>query len=94
MLFRSSNLHRGGSAALVKITPEERKTAVAAAKIMGLSVAGVDLLRSERGPLVMEVNSSPGLEGIEKATGKDIAGMIIEYIEKHASKKTALRSKG
>jgi ribosomal protein S6--L-glutamate ligase len=91
--FRS-NLHRGGSAALVKITPEERKTAVAAAKIMGLSVAGVDLLRSERGPLVMEVNSSPGLEGIEKATGKDIAGMIIEYIEKHASKKTALRSKG
>ncbi|WP_297478157.1 30S ribosomal protein S6--L-glutamate ligase [uncultured Photobacterium sp.] len=91
--FRS-NLHRGGSAALVKITPEERKTAVAAAKIMGLSVAGVDLLRSERGPLVMEVNSSPGLEGIEKATGKDIAGMIIEYIEKYASKKTALRSKG
>ncbi|MCD9555366.1 30S ribosomal protein S6--L-glutamate ligase [Photobacterium carnosum] len=91
--FRS-NLHRGGSAALVKITPEERKTAVAAAKIMGLSVAGVDLLRSERGPLVMEVNSSPGLEGIEKATGKDIAGMIIEYIEKHASKKTGLRSKG
>jgi ribosomal protein S6--L-glutamate ligase len=91
--FRS-NLHRGGSAALVKITPEERKTAVAAAKIMGLSVAGVDLLRSERGPLVMEVNSSPGLEGIEKATGKDIAGMIIEYIEKHASKKTALRSQG
>ena len=91
--FRS-NLHRGGSAALVKITPEERKTAVAAAKIMGLGVAGVDLLRSERGPLVMEVNSSPGLEGIEKATGKDIAGMIIEYIEKHASKKTALRSKG
>ncbi|WP_279143440.1 30S ribosomal protein S6--L-glutamate ligase [Photobacterium phosphoreum] len=91
--FRS-NLHRGGSAALVKITPEERKTAVAAAKIMGLSVAGVDLLRSERGPLVMEVNSSPGLEGIEKATGKDIAGMVIEYIEKHASKKTALRSQG
>lgn len=91
--FRS-NLHRGGSAALVKITPEERKTAVAAAKIMGLSVAGVDLLRSERGPLVMEVNSSPGLEGIEKATGKDIAGMIVDYIEKHASKKTALRSKG
>ncbi|CEO41206.1 30S ribosomal protein S6--L-glutamate ligase [Photobacterium kishitanii] len=91
--FRS-NLHRGGSAALVKITPEERKTAVAAAKIMGLSVAGVDLLRSERGPLVMEVNSSPGLEGIEKATGKDIAGMIIDYIEKHASKKTVLRTKG
>ncbi|MCP4955420.1 MULTISPECIES: 30S ribosomal protein S6--L-glutamate ligase [Photobacterium] len=91
--FRS-NLHRGGSAALVKITPEERKTAVAAAKIMGLGVAGVDLLRSDRGPLVMEVNSSPGLEGIEKATGKDIAGMIIEYIEKNASKKPTTRGRG
>lgn len=85
--FRS-NLHRGGSASLIKITPEERKTAVAAAKAMGLSVAGVDLLRSERGPLVMEVNSSPGLEGIEAATGKDIAGMIIDYIEKNAQKKS------
>jgi len=84
--FRS-NLHRGGSASLVKITPQERKTAVAAAKAMGLSVAGVDLLRSERGPLVMEVNSSPGLEGIEAATGKDVAGMIIEYIEKKAISK-------
>ncbi|MGF1726361.1 30S ribosomal protein S6--L-glutamate ligase [Photobacterium nomapromontoriensis] len=83
--FRS-NLHRGGSASLVRITPEERKTAVAAAKAMGLSVAGVDLLRSNRGPLVMEVNSSPGLEGIEGATGKDIAGMIVEYIEKNAGK--------
>ncbi|WMN58316.1 30S ribosomal protein S6--L-glutamate ligase [Pseudoalteromonas xiamenensis] len=79
--FRS-NLHRGGSAALVRITPEERRTAVKAAKAMGLGVAGVDLLRSERGPLVMEVNSSPGLEGIETATGKDIAGMIIDYIDK------------
>ena len=79
--FRS-NLHRGGSASLVKLTPEERKTAVAAANIMGLNVAGVDLLRSERGPLVMEVNSSPGLEGIEKATGKDVAGLIIDFIEK------------
>lgn len=85
--FRS-NLHRGGSASLIKITPEERKTAVAAAKAMGLSVAGVDLLRSERGPLVMEVNSSPGLEGIEAATDKDIAGMIIDYIEKNAQKKS------
>ncbi|MEI8594090.1 30S ribosomal protein S6--L-glutamate ligase [Photobacterium sp. Hal280] len=84
--FRS-NLHRGGSASLVRITPEERRTAVAAAKAMGLNVAGVDLLRSNRGPLIMEVNSSPGLEGIEHATGKDIAGMIIEYIEKHAAKK-------
>ena len=92
--FRS-NLHRGGSATLVRITPEERKTAVAAAKAMGLNVAGVDLLRSARGPLVMEVNSSPGLEGIEVATGKDIAGMIVEFIEKTAaSKKTATRGKG
>ncbi|MCG6939265.1 MAG: 30S ribosomal protein S6--L-glutamate ligase [Gammaproteobacteria bacterium] len=81
--FRS-NLHRGGSASLVRITPGERATAVKAAKIMGLNVAGVDLLRSERGPLVMEVNSSPGLEGIEKASGKDIAGMIVEFIEKTA----------
>ncbi|RZM74919.1 30S ribosomal protein S6--L-glutamate ligase [Pseudoalteromonas rubra] len=92
--FRS-NLHRGGSASLIRITPEERKTAIAAAKAMGLNVAGVDLLRSERGPLVMEVNSSPGLEGIEKATGKDIAGMIIEFMEKNAaSKRTATRGKG
>jgi ribosomal protein S6--L-glutamate ligase len=80
--FRS-NLHRGGSATLIRITPEERSTAVRAAKIMGLNVAGVDLLRSNHGPVVMEVNSSPGLEGIENATGKDIAGMIIEYIEKN-----------
>ncbi len=92
--FRS-NLHRGGSASLVRITPEERRTAVAAAKIMGLNVAGVDLLRSARGPLVMEVNSSPGLEGIETATGKDVAGMIIEFIEKNAKLKgTKTRGKG
>lgn len=83
--FRS-NLHRGGSASLIRISPAERATAVNAAKIMGLNVAGVDLLRSERGPLVMEVNSSPGLEGIEAATGKDIAGMIIEFIEKMLSR--------
>ena len=81
--FRS-NLHRGGTAKLIKITPEERKTAVRSARIMGLNVAGVDLLRSSRGPVVMEVNSSPGLEGIENATQKDVAGMIIEYIEKNA----------
>ncbi|AEG02941.1 30S ribosomal protein S6--L-glutamate ligase [Methylomonas methanica] len=80
--FRS-NLHRGGSAALIRLTPLERATAVRAAKIMGLNVCGVDLLRSNRGPLVMEVNSSPGLEGIEKASGKDIAGLMIEYIEKN-----------
>ncbi|MFZ2289197.1 MAG: 30S ribosomal protein S6--L-glutamate ligase [Halopseudomonas yangmingensis] len=81
--FRS-NLHRGGSASLIKITPEERMTAVRAAKVMGLSVAGVDILRSNHGPVVMEVNSSPGLEGIETTTGKDIAGLIIQYIEKNA----------
>lgn len=81
--FRS-NLHRGGSASLVKITPEERATAVSAAKILGLSVAGVDLLRSSRGPLVMEVNSSPGLEGIESASGKNVASIIIEELEKNA----------
>ena len=92
--FRS-NLHRGGSSSLVKITPAERATAVKAARIMGLNVAGVDILRSERGPLVMEVNSSPGLEGIEKSTGKDVAGMIIEYIEKNAKpNKTRTRGKG
>lgn len=92
--FRS-NLHRGGSASLIKITPTERKTAVKAAQIMGLNVAGVDILRAERGPLVMEVNSSPGLEGIELATGKDIAGMIIEFIEKNAKPhKTRTKGKG
>ena len=92
--FRS-NLHRGGSASLIKITPEERSTAVRAAKIMGLNVAGVDLLRSNHGPLVMEVNSSPGLEGIEAATGRDVAGMIIAFLEKNAQRdKTRTRGKG
>jgi ribosomal protein S6--L-glutamate ligase len=92
--FRS-NLHRGGSAQLIKITPQERAVAVRAAKIMGLNVAGVDLLRSNHGPLVMEVNSSPGLEGIETATGKDVAGMIIEFLEKNARKdKTRTRGTG
>jgi ribosomal protein S6--L-glutamate ligase len=81
--FRS-NLHRGGEAGPIKITPEERATAVRAAKVMGLSVSGVDILRSNHGPVVMEVNSSPGLEGIEEATGVDIAGKVIAYIEKHA----------
>jgi ribosomal protein S6--L-glutamate ligase len=80
--FRS-NLHRGGSSKLIKITPEERSTAVRSARIMGLNVAGVDILRSNHGPVVIEVNSSPGLEGIEGATGKDIAGLMISYIEKH-----------
>jgi ribosomal protein S6--L-glutamate ligase len=87
--FRS-NLHRGGSATLVKLSPEERSIAIRAAKTMGLSVAGVDLLRSNHGPLVMEVNSSPGLEGIEGATGKDVASSIIAYIEKAALKKPKL----
>jgi ribosomal protein S6--L-glutamate ligase len=78
--FRS-NLHRGGKASPIKLTPEERSTAVRSAKILGLKVAGVDMLRSNHGPVVMEVNSSPGLEGIEKASGKDVAGAIIEFIE-------------
>lgn len=82
--FRS-NLHRGGSASLIKLTPEERSTAVRAAKIMGLEVCGVDLLRSNHGPVVMEVNSSPGLEGIESASSKDIAGMIIKHMEKRVA---------
>lgn len=81
--FRS-NLHRGGNAEQIKLSPDERKTAVQAAKAMGLRVAGVDLLRSAHGPVVMEVNSSPGLEGIEKATEVDVAGKIIEFLEKNA----------
>jgi ribosomal protein S6--L-glutamate ligase len=81
--FRS-NLHRGGNASEVKISREERSTAVRAARTMGLNVAGVDLLRSARGPVIMEVNSSPGLEGIETCTKKDIAGKIIEFLEEHA----------
>jgi ribosomal protein S6--L-glutamate ligase len=81
--FRS-NLHRGGSAEKVKISPVERSTAVKAARTMGLNIAGVDLLRSSHGPVVIEVNSSPGLEGIEKSTGVDVAGKIIEFIEKNA----------
>ncbi len=92
--FRS-NLHRGGSASLIRITPEERSTAVRAARVMGLNVAGVDILRSNHGPVVMEVNSSPGLEGIENATGKDVASMIIQFIEKNAEpNKTRTRGKG
>lgn len=82
--FRS-NLHRGGSAHKVKLSPAERKTAIAAAKAMGLRVCGVDMLRSNDGPLVMEVNSSPGLEGIEVTSGIDVAAAIIKYIEANAS---------
>ena len=92
--FRS-NLHRGGTASKVKITPQERATAIGAAKAMGLNFCGVDMLRSNHGPVVMEVNSSPGLEGMEKATGIDVAGLLIEFIEKNAKPgKTATRGKG
>lgn len=80
--FRS-NLHRGGKASLIQLSPEEKATAIKAVKKMGLAIAGVDMLQGARGPLVMEVNSSPGLEGIEGATGEDIAGKIIEYIERN-----------
>jgi ribosomal protein S6--L-glutamate ligase len=78
--FRS-NLHRGGTASTIKLTRQERDTAREAAKVMGLRVAGVDLLQTDNGPKVLEVNSSPGLEGIESSTGKDIAGLIIEHLE-------------
>jgi ribosomal protein S6--L-glutamate ligase len=92
--FRS-NLHRGGSAEPIRISPEERSTALRAAKSMGLNVCGVDMLRSNHGPVVMEVNSSPGLEGIEKATGIDIAGKIIEFLERHAEPgKTRTKGRG
>jgi len=92
--FRS-NIHRGGSAVTIKITPEERSTAVRAARTMGLNVCGVDILRSNHGPVVMEVNSSPGLEGIETVTGKDIAGMIIAFLEQNVKKgKTKTRGAG
>lgn len=97
--FRS-NLHRGGSAELIRLTPEERSTAIRAARIMGLNVCGVDLLRSNHGPVVMEVNSSPGLQGIEETSGKDIADLMIQFIEKRfetsetTKDKTRTRGKG
>lgn len=92
--FRS-NLHRGGSAKPIRISPEERSVAVRAAKTMGLNVCGVDMLRANHGPVVMEVNSSPGLEGVEKATGIDVAGKIIEFLEQRAKKgKTRTRGRG
>ncbi|MFM9984150.1 MAG: 30S ribosomal protein S6--L-glutamate ligase [Flavobacteriales bacterium] len=80
--FRS-NLHRGGTADVIELSREEELAAIKAANALKLGIAGVDMLQSERGPLIIEVNSSPGLEGIEKATGKDIAGQIVKYIEKH-----------
>ncbi len=97
--FRS-NLHRGGTASLVRISPEERAMAVQAAKIVGLNVAGVDMLRTNNGSVILEVNSSPGLEGIEKTTELDIASPLIEYMEKvfeskkHSPHKTRTRGKG
>ena len=81
--FRA-NLHRGGTAHAIKLTRDERRTAVLATKTLGLSIAGVDMLRSEDGPLVIEVNASPGLEGIEAASGVDVAGSIIDFIDDHA----------
>jgi len=91
--FRS-NLHRGGTARKVSITAKERAVAVKAATTLGLDVAGVDILRATRGPLVMEVNASPGLEGVETTTGLDIAGMMIEYIEPRARAGFRLKSGG
>lgn len=83
--FRA-NLHRGGSASLARVTPRERALAVRAAKVLGLEVAGVDLVQSARGPLVLEVNISPGLEGIEQVTGVDVAGAIIEHVHARAAR--------
>ena len=92
--FRS-NLHRGGTASAIKLTPEERSTAIRSARILGLNCADVDILRSNHGPVVMEVNSSPGLRGIEECTHKDVAGRVIEFIEKHAVRgKNKTKGKG
>lgn len=91
--FRS-NLHRGGTATLIKITPEERSTAIRAARTMGLNVCGVDLLRSNHGPVIMEVNSSPGLRGIEEASGKDIADMIIAFLERECENSASTKTRG
>jgi ribosomal protein S6--L-glutamate ligase len=84
--FRS-NLHRGGSAELIRLKRSEKAAAIKAAAAMGLHIAGVDMLQSDRGPLILEVNSSPGLEGIETATEKDIAGKIIEFVERNYQNK-------
>ncbi|MGK7394255.1 MAG: 30S ribosomal protein S6--L-glutamate ligase [Candidatus Cyclobacteriaceae bacterium M3_2C_046] len=90
--FRS-NLHRGGKGELISLNRAEKNAALAAAKALELSIAGVDMLQSDRGPLILEVNSSPGLEGIEKATGIDIAGKIIAYIERNYQKRTSQKGK-
>ena len=84
--FRS-NVHRGGSTLAINPTPKEKQIALKAVKYLGLGVAGVDLIRSKKGPLLIEVNASPGLQGIEAATGVNIAGEIIEFVEKNAFKK-------
>jgi ribosomal protein S6--L-glutamate ligase len=84
--FRS-NIHQGGTGTVVKLTDEEKRTALKAAKAVGLQICGVDLIRSKRGSLVLEVNSSPGLEGIEKVTGRDVAGKIIDHIERNAKQR-------
>lgn len=88
--FRS-NLHRGGSASAVELSADEHAVALRAAKVMGLHVAGVDLLRSRRGPLVLEVNSSPGLEGIEAASGVDVATAVVDYVARHGQKRQTAR---
>ena len=90
--FRS-NIHRGGKSARVRLSAEARKTALAAARVLGLRVAGVDMLLSEEGPLVMEVNSSPGLEGIQKTTGVDVAAAVIEHIEQEVATGRGRRGK-
>ncbi|GAB5557566.1 MAG: 30S ribosomal protein S6--L-glutamate ligase [Schleiferiaceae bacterium] len=90
--FRS-NIHRGGTGQKIKLTKVEKDAAVAAAKALGLEIAGVDMLQSERGPLILEVNSSPGLKGVETTTGVDVAGKIIEYIERNATKPKVKRDK-
>ncbi len=82
--FRA-NIHRGGSTRKIRLSAESRKIALAAARVLGLHVAGVDMIESSEGPMVMEVNSSPGLEGIQKATGVDVAAAIIEHIEREVA---------
>lgn len=89
--FRS-NVHRGGSVELIKLTKDERRAALVAAQSMGLAIAGVDMLQSDRGPLILEVNSSPGLEGIERATQTDIAGLIINFVERKVTERRASKS--
>lgn len=89
--FRS-NIHQGGEGTAIKLTDEEKKVALKAAKAMGLPICGVDMMRSSRGPLVLEVNSSPGLQGIEKVTGRNVAAKIIDYVEINAKRKTKRQS--